>query len=347
MLFDGIPVIELMNTMMLMLAVTGGMYFMMIWRRDRRMESMMTREELQLQRKELSMQAESGLKSDPNKGGYININIPEEHKSMFQDFLKGFEDYSALKGYKVVFSSDSESPEFFSFKFTIVDSGISVSTEKVREDFNDYLKKIESGDSLDTLPVVTSPEEHDLLLTKLKNRINFLQHSYNLSKNTVEYYERLLKSAPLGGGFNTAPPVIVQTGGQLDAKSYQANGSSNLIQGDHSNLTSITNDNSISIANSFNKRKQQVEGLDELIGALRKEADDKSSIDASVELEKIKSELTDEEEPDKNRVEKWLNKASGYLNTAKKSKEVFDKAKEVYTSFNMPGLIESIGSAIS
>ena len=346
MLLNEFSPIELMNTAMLMMAVTGGMYFIMLWRRDRRIEAKLTREELKMQRIELARSNDNASKYEPSKGGYIKIDLPEEHRSMFQDFLKGFEDYSILKGYKVAFSSDAENGDHFSFKFTILDSGISVSTEKVRNDFNEYIKKIESGESLDNLPVITSAEEHDLLLTKLKNRVNFLQHNYNLTTNTVEYYERLLKSAPLGGGFNTPPPVIVQTGGQLDAKSYQTNGSSNLIQGDNSNITSITNDSSIYIANSFNKRKQQVEGLNELIDALKNEENDKSSIDASIELEKIKSELTDEDEPDKNRIDKWLNKASGYLSTAKKSKAVFDKAKEVYTSFNVPSLIESIGSMV-
>ena len=113
----------------------------------------------------------------------------EEHRSLFHDFLKGFEDFAALKGYRVTVSIDSSNSQEFGFKFTIMESGITVSTDTVREDFNNYMQKIESGDALDDLPIVASPEDHDLILTKLKNRINFLQHSYNLSQNTIEYYD--------------------------------------------------------------------------------------------------------------------------------------------------------------
>lgn len=347
MLLNEFSLIELMNTTMLILAVTGGLYFVLLWRRDKRIESQLTRKELMLQRKELTKQTDNATSNaSPEKGGYLTINIPEEHKSMFQDFLKGFEDFASIKGYKVSFSSDAEQDSMFSFKFTISESGISVSTAKVRDDFNDYIKNIESGESLDDLPVITTQEEHDLLLTKLKNRVNFLQHNYNLSKNTVEYYEKLINSAPLNMGFNPAPPIIVQTGGQLDTKSYRANGSSNLIQGDGSNITTINNDNSISIANSFNKRKDQIEELTTLIELLRGNADDQSSQNAAIELEKVKSELADEDEPDSNRIEKWLKNASKYIDTAKKTKEVFDKAKGVYTSFNVPGWIETLGSFI-
>jgi hypothetical protein len=340
-----IPLIELLNTIILLTAVMGGYVFIMSWRRDRHKELERNREELYNQTddiKKLVQVSDSSI----DKGGYIKVDVPEEHQSLFHDFLKGFEEFAALRGYKVSFSADSSNGVSFGFKFTILESGVSVSTEKVRSDFNQYLNKIESGEALDDLPIITSPEEHDLLLTKLKNRINFLQHSYNLSKNTIEYYERLLKSTPSQMGFQQAPPVIVQTGGQLDSRSFSSNGAETLIQGDNVNLKSINNDSSVTISNSFNQRKNQLEELTALIELIRVE-NDPSYNQAAIELEKVKSEIEDEESPDPNRIEKWLNKAGKALDTAKKSKEVIEKAKAVYTSFNVPGLIESIGSIVS
>jgi hypothetical protein len=339
-----VPFIELLNTMILMMAVMGGYMFVMSWRRDRRRELELNREELHYQTQAIKEQAQAA-DSSIDKGGYVKVNVPEEHQSLFHDFLKGFEEFAALSGYKVSFSADSSDGSSFGFKFTILESGISVSTEKVKADFNQYLKKIESGEPLDNLPVVTTPEEHDLLLTKLKNRINFLQHSYNLSTNTIGYYERLLKSTPSQMGFQQAPPVIVQTGGQLDSRSFNSSGAETLIQGDNSKLSSIKNDSSVTISNSFNQRKIQIEELATLIELIRAE-NDPSSNQATIELEKVKSEIEDEESPDPNRIEKWLRKAGKALDTAKKSKEVIDKAKEVYTSFNVPGLIESISSVV-
>ena len=335
-----------MNTILLMLAVMGGLVFIMSWRRERQTELKLNREEMAAQRKVLEKQAKAS-DSSVDGGGYIKVEVPEEHQSLFHDFLKGFEDFASLQGYKVSFSADASSGNIFSFKFTILESGISVSTSKVKEDFNEYLRKVESGESLDEIPVLTTPKEHDLLLTKLKNRINFLQHNYKLSKNTIEYYERLLKSVPVNNGFQSAPPVIVQTGGALDSRTFSSNSAGTLIQGNQDNLTTISNDNSIKIADSFNQRKNQIEDISRLIELLKSEGTDDSSQKAAIELEKVKGELEDEDSPDGNRIEKWLKKADEHLDTAKKSKEIFDKAKDVYTSFNVLGWIDAISSVAS
>ena len=339
-------IIELANSLMLLVAVIGGMYFVSLWRRDKKQESSLTLEERMLKFREPEGASRVQEKINlSNSGGYITIEMPEDHKSLFHDFLKGFEDYASIRGYKVSFSSDATERGVFSFKFTVSESGVSVSTSKVRDDFNEYLRKVESGESLDNLPIVTTKKEHDLLLTKLKNRVSFLQHNYNLSKNTIEYYEKLLKSVSFSAGFTSPPPVIVQTGGTLDAKSYNANNSNNVLQGEGSSLNVISNDNSIRIANSFNERKSQIDELSKLIKLLQNESSDISSRKASVELEKVKGELEDEDTPDNNRIEKWLKKATTYLNTVKKSKELLDKANEVYTSFNIPEMLNSLGSS--
>ncbi len=332
---------ELMNTTILMMAVVLGFFFLMMWRRD-----------LQRNRRELSLQKgtleEIGNQTNNqnNYGGFITIDIPEKHRSLFHDFLKGFEDYAKIRGYKVSFSVDSSHEPEFKFKFTILDSGISVSTDRVRNDFNEYLRKVESGEPLDDLPVIVSDEEHALLLTCLKNRVNFLQHSYNLSKHTIEYYEKLLKAAPLQSGFHSAPPVIVQTGGQLESRSYNAPGAQNVVQGEYNQLTQISNDNSVSISNSFNERKNQIDELAKLIELIKTTSDNQAAQKAVVELEKVKGELEDEESPDTNRISKWLQNAKNCLGNVKMTKELFDTAKGVYQSFNVSEWIESLSQII-
>ena len=232
-----------------------------------------------LQRKELSMQSEAlrrrseATETQTNNSGYVKVDVPEEHRSLFHDFLKGFEDFAALKGYRVTVSIDSSNSQEFGFKFTIMESGITVSTDTVREDFNNYMQKIESGAALDDLPIVASPEDHDLILTKLKNRINFLQHSYNLSQNTIEYYERLLKNTPPHIGFQQSPPVIVQTGGQLDSRSVNSSGSGAVVQANSAVVQTLTYQGDVVISNSYNDRKNQIEDLSQLIKLIRNESD--------------------------------------------------------------------------
>lgn len=337
-----VAVTELLNTSMLMVAVIFGLYFFMSWRK----ESQMSRKELDLQRKTLEESIK--VKSTPNNDdGFIIIDVPAEHRSLFHDFLKGFEDFAKIRGYRVSVSVNHTSDSEFKFKFTILDSGISVSTDTVRNDFNDYLKKVESGDSLDDLPVVVTNEEHDLLLTSLKNRINFLQHSYNLTKNTVEYYEKLLKAAPLQAGFHSAPPVIVQTGGHLHSQSHNAIGAQSVVQGENNQLTQISTDNSVRISESFNERKNQIDGLANLIQLLKSESENHSAQKAAIELEKVKGELEDEEKPDSNRIAKWLKKSKDFLSNVKRTKALFDSAKGVYDSFNVGQWIDSLGSIIT
>ena len=95
--------------------------------------------------------------------------------------------------------------------------------ERVRRDFNEYLKQVpnEDIDKLDDLPVITTLDEHNLLVTLLKNRISFLQNSYKLMKNSVQHYEYLLSTMRTFPAL-PSPSVIVQTGGNMNSRNYNA-----------------------------------------------------------------------------------------------------------------------------
>ena len=133
---------------------------------------------------------------------------------MFSDLLKGFEEFAKLKGYNIAFSVDNSIPHKIAFKFTLQDEGINISTQTVRKDIREYIEKVKNGENFDDLPIVISPEEHSLVSTTLKNRFSFLQHNYNLEKNTRLHYENLIKRISISpNGFTQQPSIFIQTGG--------------------------------------------------------------------------------------------------------------------------------------
>jgi hypothetical protein len=273
-------------------------------------------------------------KEDHNSGGYIIVDMPESKRSLFHDLLKGFEEYGKLKGYLVYFSIDSSMPNKIAFKFTLGESGISVSSSQVRNDLKEYLDRIASGQPLEDMPTIISPLEHGLVLTTLKNRINFLQSNQNILKNTVGYYEKIIECITSNKhGINPSTNFYLQSGGSMDSRKYIASNSSDVNQGDNNSLT----DSSIKIAGSFNDRKEQVEVIQRLIDALKtdKKVGDNEKDEIVLNLEKVKDELTEEASPDKGRIARWLGKAKSCLGGLKLAKKTLVFVKEVYDNFNL------------
>lgn len=357
-----------MSLMVLTVAVFGGLYFLLLWRKDRKDQAMMQRELanqqakhqqelIELQKRQAEMEVEERYRarklqeeqirqsmefqeresSGPGSGGYIILDLPQDHIPVFNDLLKGFEEYAKLKGYEIRFSSDTTFPNQIAFKFTLGDEGINVSTQKVKKDLQEYIRKVQIGEPLDDLPVVLPETEHHLLLTLMKNRINFLQHNYNLKKNAVEFYEQLIKNfVAHPAGILPAPTVMVQTGGSMDSRSYKSIASSHVIQGDENKL----DDSSIRIEKSFNNRQNQINNLSELIEILKKESGEpkEDREKAILNLEKVKDELSEEESPNPGFIKRWLSKAQSYLKTIELAKSTVEKAKELYDAFGLPGL---------
>ncbi|HEV7744079.1 MAG TPA: hypothetical protein VGO56_03695 [Pyrinomonadaceae bacterium] len=272
-------------------------------------------------------------------GGYIFLDLPDDQRPLFHDLLKGFEEYAQLKGYQVYFSIDATYTHKIAFKFTLANDVINVSPEKVKADFREYIDKVQHGEPIEDLPIVLSVEDHNLLLATMKNRINFLQHNYNLKKNAVEFYEGMLNNFS-ASRLLPAPSVVVQTGGSMDSRNYNATNSSRLIQGESNEYADNSVDASIRIANSFNERKNQIESIARLIEILK--ADEQLATShkerAITNLEKVSDELSDEEQPDKSRVKKWLEKAKTSLELLKLGKAGVETAIEVYKSFGFPDI---------
>jgi len=282
----------------------------------------------------LKENAEQQIK-DGGYGGFIILDLPEEHRSIFNDLLKGFEEYAKLKGYTIYFSADNSMPHKIAFKFTLGDVGLSVSTQKVRKDIEEYINKIKNGESLDELPVIISPVEHSLILTTLKNRLSFLEHNYNLQKNSIQFYEDLLRKIASSKGITPQASVFFQTGGINKPHNYIATNSSRLIQGEAITYEDNSDQSVITISNSFNVKKEQIDKLNEVVSLLKRDSiDDDKRQEAMANFDKIKEELSEEENPDKSKIFKWLNKTKKALENLILSHDTVEAINWVYHSFN-------------
>ena len=121
-----------------------------------------------------------------------------------------------------------------------------------------------------------------MLVTTLKNRISFLQHSQNLQQNALDFYEALIRKV---GSMPVLPAqsVVVQTGGVINAPTYPALHSPHALLGDGS-----TADNSLRIAVSFAERRDQIEGIDRVLALLHDEAAGKARDQAMHNLSSVK-----------------------------------------------------------
>ncbi|MBU1702592.1 MAG: hypothetical protein KJ970_10665 [Candidatus Eisenbacteria bacterium] len=162
--------------------------FMQIWIREKHRDRVRREKETEdesLRRYEERIAAEEeSLRQNAGAGtgGYIVVDLPDDQKAIFHDLLKGFEEYARLRGYRVTFSADSTIENKMAFKFNLSDSGTVVGANRVREDLKEYLERVVKGGDFDDLPIITSIEEHDLVVTILKNRITFLKANYDIEK---------------------------------------------------------------------------------------------------------------------------------------------------------------------
>lgn len=332
-----------------MAAIMGGYVVWMRERRDRTIREARAEERetkrLELEERRIQAQEQSQYEADRREeqkmtaeragvgsGGFIVMDMPEKDRALFHDLLKGFEDYAKLKGYEIAFSIDSSFEGRIAFKFTVKDDGVTVGPERVRKDFGEYVKQVRNGsvEDLDDMPVVTSIEEHNLLVALLKNRIVFLQESYKLAKNAQTYYESILANMRSFPALPAVPSVIVQTGGNMDSRRYNAVGNRNQL-GDGNSDSSVN----IDIGHSFNERQDRINAIDDVIAKLKAEQQTKSVEQAQRELSKVRDELADDPQPDSSSMYKWMERAKNLMMTAILSYETMEAVKKLLEIFGM------------
>ena len=329
-------------------ALALGMIFYVAWRRERAEDREIRRHELEQQRTQAEKEAERReqerddarldrytrekkeeeekirTQAGDGSGGYIVLDLPDEQRALFHDLLKGFEEYARLKGYGVSFSVDTTFHDRIAFKFTLTDPDLVVGNDRVRKDLREYLEKVSQGDPLDDLPQIISIEEHEILVATLRNRISFLQHSYNLEKNSVEFYEGLIRRANTQP-FLPSPGIVVQTGGAYNAPSYSALNSPQAVLGIEN-----TSKSSIRIAVTYKERKEQIDRLVDVLERLAKEPPDHERDEAIRSLENIKEELEHAEQPEPGRVVRWIERAKQAMQLGSLGRETVQAAKELF-----------------
>lgn len=339
----------LMNAGVLLMALVFGIFFALRWeqnsRRDRkyreqqemrRLDEEKEREERRRYEEERWRAAEeeaSARKEAVANGGYLVVDLPEHQKPLFHDLLKGFEEYAQVRGYVIKFSVDNSLPHKIAFKFTLTEAGITVSTAQVRRDLAEYIEKVRRDDPLEDLPEVLPHDEHYALVLAMRNRINFLHHTYKAQTEVIRFYNRFLTSLPIQHlGASPAHHFYLQGSGAMDQRTYSAINSPQAAQGDHNLLAG----NTVQIGSTANERLAQIQLVEKFIEALQRQNPDLPETSQAVHvLGKVRDELADEEKPDPSRIAKWLGQVKTLLGAVKVGQEVIEAGKAVGESLHL------------
>jgi hypothetical protein len=262
--------------------------------------------------------------------GYILLRMPDAQKPIFLELLRGFEEFAKLKGYRLSFAFDGSLQDQIAFRFTILEGGIAVSTERVRRDLQDYVTRVQSGSSFEDLDVIIPAEEHHTTLMILKNRLSFLQSSYTAQRNVLRLYENIIKD--FGKIQPSASPAFyIQAGGTMNPANYSAINSQQIAQGQGIRMIGNTSQMEIYIGNTFAERKEIVEKIERVNNALltNLEEDREQKWEARRLLERARDEIADEPQPDCSRVKRYLEKAKQVFSTVTFAKEAVDAFTEL------------------
>ncbi|MGH2510384.1 MAG: hypothetical protein ACRDHZ_23660 [Ktedonobacteraceae bacterium] len=265
---------------------------------------------------------------DPS--GYILLNMPNSQKPLFLDLLRGFEEFAKLKGYNISFSYDSSLTDKVAFRFTILEGGVSVSTDRVKSDLQDYVNRVQTGASFDDLPIIIPSDQHHTTLLILKNRLQFLQTSYSAQHNVLRLYQSVISDF---SKFHLPQPsnLYITNGAPMSPANYLAINSSQVAQGEQIKMIGNSSTLVINIGNSFSERKEIVDKLDNVRHALWSEPEPNKEKAREVEkyLDKARGELADEPEPDPSRLSRYLETAKRLISTATFAKEAIDAFAEL------------------
>jgi len=320
---------SLLTATTVLLAVVLGFWFLRHFLRTREHERANDYYVKQTEREKEKEKRETEDQDRPvvDPSGYIIINLPNVQKTLFMDLLKGFEEYAILKGYNISFSYDGSLPNRVAFRFTIIPGGISVSTEKVKEDVQEYIRKVQNGESFDDVDIVIPPEKHHLTLMVLKNRLHFLQATYTTQRNAMQLYENLIKTFGASAYAVRPQQFFIQGGGQMSSSQYTAVNSQQIAQGQ--GIRMIGNTASLNLGSTFDEKKELADLFQRVEFALLTEKDDarQQAYKAREFVERAKHEVLDEPQPEESRIRRYLEKAKELFSTATFAKEAVDAFK--------------------
>ncbi|WDE06671.1 hypothetical protein SG34_007130 [Thalassomonas viridans] len=338
--------IDTIQLFLLMFVSMGAMVFLISWRQSQRENRRFREEELKLRKYEIDSNSNGAKirvqntnevreeeKADLN--GYAFMVVDEEKKSLFSEMLKGFEDYAKLKGYQVSLSIDTSIKGKVGFKFTLHEDGVSVSTQKVKNDINDYINSVMSGGDFDNVPVLITAEEHSAIIGTLKARLKFIEYTHALEKENKEFYQGLINKMA-NNSINHQPANInlIQEGIGMDSRSYSADNSANVVQGDES--TNIIENSTIQVGKNVAEINSQLDALKDTLIAIEDESNANEALKPVVRhLENTKEELEESTSPNASTIEKWLGKADAAIKTAGATTKTLSKFQGLLESFGL------------
>ena len=108
--------------------------------------------------------------------------------------LTGSWSHFGLKGYNVSVLVDAAKVGAVGLKIVVNDIGVTVSANRVREDVNEYIRKMRDLDDLSDMPMVVDLVLHARLVGALQMRFEFVKHQSRLNAAEAEAYKRMLRA---------------------------------------------------------------------------------------------------------------------------------------------------------
>ena len=274
-------------------------------------------------------------------GGFAFFDIADEHKALFTDALNGFSDFAKLKGYSVELSFDTTLPGKVGIRFTILDSGITVSTAKVRKDVDEYINRLRSADDLSDMPMATDSTEHVRLTSAIQARFAYLRTQAEMFAVQVEFYKRMMHEwkpdSVRGIGYVSPVQIHLTNEGSRNMRdSYNAENSRNIAQG--KKAKAVTKDSTIAIGSTLSEKNKQVSALKDLEKSIGDaELPDETRQKTLRHVQNAVEEMENSSNPDPDEVGKWLGRADTALKTAGAAAGLMEKLHGALEMFGLAG----------
>jgi hypothetical protein len=271
-------------------------------------------------------------------GGFVFFDIADEHKTLFADAMNGFADFAKLKGYNVELSFDTSLPGKVGIRFTIVDSGVTVSTATVRKDVDEYIERLRVADDLNDMPMAANSVEHVRLQSALQARFFYLRTQAEMFAVQIDFYKRLINEWNAGPnrGVAYATPVQIQLtneGWRNMRDSYNAENSQNIAQGREAKA--VTKGSTVLVGSTLAEKNKRVSSLKELETAIRDAQLPDDTKQATIRHVQNAIEEMDNADPNPDDVEKWLGRADSALKTAGAAAGLLEKLNGVLGMFGL------------
>ncbi|MDW9667791.1 hypothetical protein GOB27_14450 [Sinorhizobium meliloti] len=332
--------IGLLNTLMTPLVIVMGLFlayrFMVRYERNQERSLYLARE----------TSVHGGTRITVNNeqaptGGYDFVQVSDEFKPVFLDAMNGFSDYARLKGYEVELSIDNSQSGKVGLRFTILDKGVTVSTNTVRKDVQEYIQKFRDDADFSNMPMAQNAAEHAHLVAALSARFTHMKAQIELHKITQDHLKFVLsevRSIGLGGiGYQPAQSItlaVTNDGGKNMRDSYNAENSQNIAQGKDASAT--TTASSVQIGSNHNERAERIQALkDFVIDAQKSEVPENVKGEVVRYIENAREEMEQSAEPDAGFIGKWLGRAETTLSAADAGSNLYTKLLPLLALFGL------------